>query len=81
MLALGRQVWETQGRDDLLADVQVEVLHVWITTWGDGELVSGASSGMMASASCSMLSSVGRCRMGWQLARSTSRCTQSASRR
>ena len=28
MLALGRQVWETQGRDDLLADVQVEVLHV-----------------------------------------------------
>ena len=28
MLALGLQVWETQGRDDLLADVQVEVLHV-----------------------------------------------------
>ena len=28
MLAHGRQVRETQGRDDLPADVQVEVLHV-----------------------------------------------------
>ncbi len=70
-LAVGHQVAQTL--DGLRPDVDMEVLDVLdhylrgCGSWGR------RSSGIMATASASMLASVGRCRMAWLRARSTNR--------